>query len=458
MQDEICDIDPLWLAKWDLPVPRYTSYPTVPQFKDVDSSFLLSPLEALKHAKSPLSLYIHIPFCRSMCLFCACSVILNRNADRAQAYFESLLLEIDRIAFNLGLRQRVCQLHLGGGTPTSLTEQQLEQLIERLQSRFVFEPTAELSIEVDPRTVYEDQGQKLSFLRKLGFNRVSFGVQDLDPLVQKSIKRHQSETMTVDTFEKARACGFEGINLDLIYGLPYQTPERFQTTAQKILQLKPDRIAFYSYAKVPWLKAHQKAIQDETLPSTYDKFSIYTQTRKCFMEGGYRPIGMDHFSLEEDSLTKAYQEKRLTRNFQGYSIQFTENMIGLGVTAIGYIAGTFYQNVKDLAKYQNALSHGVLPVMKGLSLTEEDRRRQFVIQSLMCHFELDKHQFFEKFHVSFDAYFANEKKGIDELSREGFLEDKLSELKVTPLGRLFIRVVASLFDAYRIQGKYSKAI
>ena len=451
MATDLIQVDPELLAKWNRSVPRYTSYPTAPQFYAIDESAYREKLSAFSRTEKPLSLYLHIPFCKSMCLFCGCSVVLNRKPERQSLYHAHLLKEIALIADQFPSRRSVSQLHFGGGTPTSLTEEEFDQTVDLLKTRFHFLPDAEISIEVDPRTVFADQGRKLAHLKKLGFNRVSFGVQDLDPDVQEAVRRRQSEEMTVETYWRARELGFEGINIDLIYGLPLQTAARFGKTVEKLLQLKPDRIAFYSYAKVPWLKAHQKAIPDETLPSTEEKFKIYVEAREKFMRGGYTAIGMDHFALTTDPMSKAYFERRLTRNFQGYSMKLADDMIGMGVTSIGFIENAFFHNLKDLADYQNCVARGSLPVHRGFILSEEDIRRRWIIQSLMCHFELDKREYEDRFGHPF-AF------PLDELKGEGFLEETPEKLLPTPVGRLFIRIIASAFDAYLSKGQYSRAV
>ncbi len=380
-----------------------------------------------------------------MCLFCGCSVVLNRKPERQQAYLAHLHREIEIVASHFPSRQSVAQLHLGGGTPTSLTEDQFEQLMAHLHRHFTFTPDAEISIEIDPRTVYSDRGQKLTTLKQLGFNRVSFGVQDLDPLVQEAIRRRQSEEMTTTTYHKARELGFQGINVDMIYGLPHQTVERFSKTAERLIALKPDRIAFYSYAKIPWLKEHQKAIPDETLPSTEEKFQIYVNARAQFINAGYVGIGMDHFGLPDDSITKAYFAKKLTRNFQGYSIQLAEDMIGFGLTSIGFIDDAYFQNIKDLGDYQTAIDNNAIPIQRGYLLKPDDIIRRQAIQSLMCHFELDKKQY---------GHLAN----LEPLKAEGLLEETEDKFIATTQGRLFIRIVASAFDAYLNNGHYSRAV
>lgn len=440
MQEDLVQL----LMKWNRPVPRYTSYPTAPQFYAVEESQVRDKLASFDRTKKPLSLYFHIPFCKTMCLFCGCSVVLNRKPERQSAYLSHLLREIELVAAQFSTRRPVAQLHLGGGTPTSLTEEEFEQLMEKVHAHFTLAPGAEISIEIDPRTVYADQGRKLEKLKQLGFNRVSFGVQDLDPIVQEAVRRRQSEEMTVVTYYRARELGFEGINIDLIYGLPHQTVARFIKTAEKLLELKPDRIAFYSYAKIPWLKEHQKAIPDETLPTTEEKFQIYVEARNRFIQGGYTAIGMDHFALSSDSMARAYANKTLTRNFQGYSVQLAEDMIGFGMSSIGFLENAYFQNLKELESYQAAVAQNHLPIHRGYFLNEEDIIRRQAIQSLMCHFEIGKEK----------SYLAD----IESLKKEGWIEEAADKYVATPMGRLFIRLVASAFDAYLTKGTYSRAV
>jgi oxygen-independent coproporphyrinogen-3 oxidase len=435
---------------WTQSVPRYTSYPTAPQFAAIDESIARQKLIDFDQSGKSLSIYIHIPFCKSMCLFCGCSVVLNRNPQRQAAYLDLLLKEIELIPF--ASKKPVAQLHIGGGTPTSLTEEEMERLMNALRARFHF--TDEIAIEVDPRTVFADQGRKLEALRRLGFNRISFGVQDLDPQVQEAVKRRQSEEMTVTTYHHARKLGFEGINIDLIYGLPLQTPESFQKTAKRLCELKPDRISFFSYAKVPWLKPHQKAIREEDLPSDEEKFQIYVEARELFIQAGYVAIGMDHFALESDSLAVAFKEGRLYRNFQGYSVQKAEDLLGLGVTSIGFMAGTYLQNVKTIEEYGARIERGLLPVFRGFVLGEEDHLRRWVIHHIMCNFKVDKGEFQKEFGVSFDVHFAKERGHLETELAE---EDEV-ELRVTETGRLFVRIVAAVFDEYLEQGQFSKAL
>lgn len=443
MQDDLVHIDPALLSLWNRPVPRYTSYPTAPQFQPLDEELFRTKLSSFSLTSKPLSLYIHIPFCKTMCLFCGCSVILNRNPERQSLYLTHLLKEIELTApFP---KRTISQLHLGGGTPTSLTEAEFEILMSKLRKHFHFAPNAEISIEIDPRTVYADQGHKLTHLKQLGFNRVSFGVQDLDQTVQEAIRRRQTEEMTISTYLKAREVGFDGINIDLIYGLPLQTVTSFAKTAEKLLALKPDRIAFYSYAKVPWLKEHQKAIPDHTLPSTEEKFRIYTHSRALFMQGGYTAIGMDHFARTSDSIAKAYREKKLTRNFQGYSIEMAEDMLGLGLSSIGFIENAYFQNVKALDEYNTRLSNNTLPITRGYVLNQDDLLRKNAILSLMCHFEIDKSTYG---HLT----------DLTPFKADGLLIETPTHFIATPLGRLFIRNIAASFDTYLSKGRFSNAV
>jgi oxygen-independent coproporphyrinogen-3 oxidase len=436
-------LDPSIVQKWDRPVPRYTSYPTAPQFGEMKKETIAEVLAAFDRSEKPLSLYVHIPFCKTMCLFCACSVVLNRRPERQAAYFESLLKEIEMVSAHFTRKRKVAQIHFGGGTPTSLTEAELTALMQKLRS--CFEIDGEIAMEVDPRTVWADQGRKLTLLKELGFTRISFGVQDLDPKVQEAVKRRQSEEMTVDTYLKARALGFEGINIDLIYGLPLQTRKGFRQTIGKLIALKPDRIALYSYAKVPWLKKHQTAIVEADLPSPEEKIGIYVDARESLLQNGYEAIGMDHFALASDSMAKGYRDKTLIRNFQGYSLRYAEDMLGLGVTSIGFIEGCYLQNAKELEEYQGKVAEGKLPICRGYQLSQEDRLRREAIQAVMCQFEVDKERF----------------GSLADLSRwieEGFVREEAKKYVVTELGRLFVRWIASSFDVYLQKGQFSKGV
>lgn len=450
------------LQRFDQPVPRYTSYPTAPDWEELTSEVYGERLLELNTEPRDLSLYLHIPFCKTMCLFCGCSVILNRKPENESRYVEYLLKEIDLVAERLQPSHRVSQLHLGGGTPTKLSVELIERVYDGLDKRFNFAPQAEIAIEIDPRTVVEDHGEKLRLLRRLGFNRVSFGVQDTDPQVQEAIRRRQSYAMTLQTYELARQLDFDGINIDLIYGLPLQSVQTFSDTMQKILEMRPDRIALFSYAKVPWLKEHQKAIPDATLPTTDEKFRIYLYARQALIEAGYVAIGMDHFALAADPMAAAYHSGELHRNFQGYTVNRAEDMLGFGSTAIGHCRDTYIQNLKSLDAYYAALDDARLPVHRGKVLSETDRLRRWVIKKLMCQFELDKALFEQMYGVCFNRYFAAERPLIEEAISQGLCTEDNHILRATDIGKLFIRHVASLFDWY-LQGKggtghYSKGV
>ncbi len=440
-------IDPTLLSKLNKPTPRYTSYPTAPEWSPLSPQSYVERLQQLG-ATLPLSLYFHIPFCKTMCLYCGCSVVLNRKEENEERYVAYLCREIDLVRRFLGQKRRVVQLHFGGGTPTKLSIPLLQQLFEAINSSFAIDEEQEISIEIDPRTVVEDDGAKLCFLRQLGFNRVSFGVQDTDPKVQKAVLRHQSLEMTQKTFKHARQLGFKGINIDLIYGLPFQTTLSFQRTLDHILEMAPDRLSLFSYAKIPWLKPHQKAIKEESLPSTEEKFSIYAQARKRLVENGYVAIGMDHFAKEHDELAHAYQNKRLQRNFQGYSLKLSETMLSFGITAIGFIDGMYVQNLKELTPYYQALDQEKLPITRGKILTAEDQLRKWVIHTLMCDFELNKTHFKRLFNLDFDHHFASASPQLSHFQKEQLLLNTPEKLSITPLGELFIRNIVTSFDAY----------
>jgi oxygen-independent coproporphyrinogen-3 oxidase len=442
------NITPTLFSHWTRPVPRYTSYPTALQFHALEPSALVQHLRLFDATDKPLSLYIHVPFCKTMCLFCACSVVLNRSPERQATYLATLLQEIALTVSHFSRKRKVTQLHLGGGTPTSLTELEMHELMETLRRHFEFAEDAEIAIEVDPRTVFGDQGAKLRALRQMGFTRVSFGVQDLDPAVQEAVRRRQSREMTVETYHLAKELGFQSVNIDLIYGLPLQTTASFRKTVEELIRLQPDRIALFSYAKVPWLKKHQQAIRDEDLPSAQEKFQIYTEARELFLQAKYVAIGMDHFAKQGDSLAIAYKGKKLTRNFQGYAVQSAEDVLGFGVTAIGFLEGAYFQNAKTIDEYQSRLSHGELPLFRGIVLQKEDHLRRFVIQEIMCRFSIDKLQFATLFGEPFDLHFAKEEPEIARLIEEGLLEQTPQELKATPTGELFIRLIASVFDQH----------
>ncbi|MBB63907.1 MAG: oxygen-independent coproporphyrinogen III oxidase [Waddliaceae bacterium] len=449
------------LLRMNEPIPRYTSYPTAPEWGELSVDRYEQKLSELSVENDALSVYIHIPFCSSMCLYCGCSVVLNRRADKEERYVRYLLQELELFASRVKGRFRITQLHFGGGTPSKLTEEQLTRIMAKLRSLFDLDTEGEFSIEIDPRTVYADQGAKLRHLRYLGLNRVSFGVQDTDAQVQEAVKRRQSYEMTKATFQWAKELEFSGINIDLIYGLPYQTKRSFKKTVEEIADLEPDRIALYSYAKVPWLKPHQKAIKDSTLPETDEKFQIYQNARKELVDKGYLALGMDHFARENDEIAQAYLENKLQRNFQGYSLRLAENMIGFGVTSIGYVKDCYVQNVKELDDYYASIDRKKLPASRGLVLSQDDIIRKWVIHRLMCNFSLFKKDFSDRFQIDFDEYFEKELSNLACFEKEKFLQHDADHIQITPLGELFIRNIVCIFDAYYGKAKekrFSKGV
>lgn len=441
------------LAKFNHPAPRYTSYPTAPEWRDLSSNLYK---EKLENISNPLSVYVHIPFCKTMCLYCGCSVVLNRKEENEVRYVDYLIREIELVRMSVG-RGKIVQLHFGGGTPTKLSSFLFARLFDKLNSSFEIDFSQEVAIEIDPRTVDEN---KLRFLRDLGFNRVSFGVQDTNERVQEAVKRRQSREMTLATFALAREVGFKGVNCDLIYGLPFQTRETFHQTVSDLLAMRPDRIALFSYAKVPWLKKHQLAIKEEWLPSAAEKFAIYQDARERFVNGGYVGIGMDHFALENDEMVTCFKNRTLGRNFQGYTAKRADEMVGLGVTAIGCVQNTYVQNIKGLEEYYAALDAGIFPVHRGKVLSADDLLRRWVIHTLMCTFELDKEEFAKLYGFDFDTYFSAIKERLNQLENQGLIIETTKKIQATPLGELLIRVVATVFDAYLPQGhkEFSRVI
>ncbi len=451
---------PSLVEEFNYSVPRYTSYPTAPQFSSLSFE---TYQENLVKTKGAFSIYIHIPFCERMCLFCACSVVLNRKRENAEIYLRALFKEM-RLFYETKGKVDLVEVHLGGGTPTSLDEDQLERLFSHLHKYFSVTDKTEFAIEIDPRTVFQDKGKKLAFLKQLKVDRVSFGIQDLNPKVQEAIKRRQSYEMSLVTVEKAKELSFSSINVDLIYGLPFQSLSSFTKTVEEILLFSVDRIALFSYAHVPWLKKHQQALSEKTLPSPLEKFQLYTMAKDLFQKGGYTLIGMDHFAKKEDSLVKAFHEKKLMRNFQGYAVKKALHYIGFGVTSIGFLdqedLSLYTQNEKTLSEYYALLEKGKSPVCKGFLLEEEDQIRRWVIQQIMCYQKIEKSAFVQKFRTPFEMFFSASYTEVKKAEEKGFLEESAEAIQVTEKGSFFLRNIASLFDAYyqKQDRLYSKGI
>ena len=452
------------LTKFDIPGPRYTSYPTADRF--VEAFGETNYIQALEQRRGgpaplalPLSLYVHVPFCESLCYYCACNKIITKHHERGAPYLNYLAKEVALHVQRIGAGQSVSQLHLGGGTPTFLSDAELGQLMAMLRSNFTLVPGGEYSIEVDPRTVDE---ARLRMLSALGFNRLSFGVQDFDPAVQKAVHRIQPVENVFALVEAARRIGFESINVDLIYGLPKQTPESFDRTLAQVAELRPDRIALYAYAHLPERFKPQRRIIAIDLPGASNKVTMLARSLAAFDAAGYVYVGMDHFALPNDALAIAKRQGRLHRNFQGYSTQPDADLIGLGVSAIGKIGATYSQNAKTLEEYQNLLDHDHLPVVRGLAVSRDDLLRRTVIMALMCQGEV-VFQSIELAHlIDFKEYFAAELELLGAMQAQGLVQLDETGIQVTATGWFFVRGVAMVFDKYlqadKTRARFSKII
>jgi oxygen-independent coproporphyrinogen III oxidase len=444
MREEL-HVNEQFLARYNRPGPRYTSYPTAPVWNDAfGASDLEKVHEEAERARTPVSLYMHIPFCESLCLFCACNVIIQKNKDVAPPYLGVLQRELERVSRSISRERQVVQFHWGGGTPTYLTPAQIEDLFGATRERFTFAAEAEVGIEVDPRVTSRGH---LETLRRLGFNRLSMGIQDFHPEVQKAINRIQPFELTRDLLVAARELDFDSINVDLIYGLPYQTPERFAHTVDEILELAPDRVALFSYAHVPWLKKQQGAFAAH-LPEGMQKFEIFRTGLMKFLEAGYLYIGMDHFAKPFDELAVAQQNRTLHRNFQGYTTKAGADLYGMGVTAISGIQNAYAQNHRELAAWEKAVAERGIATMRGYHLSEDDRLRRAVISRLLCHTVVVKDEIAREFGIDFDDYFAEELRRLEPSREDGLVSIESNEVRATWLGRIFIRNLAMVFDPY----------
>jgi len=438
------------IRRYDRRGPRYTSYPTALQFSD--DFDVVQYLQAVRGSNddpvpAPLSLYLHIPFCERPCFYCACTRIITQNHAKAAAYLARLYREIELQAELFDRDREVLQLHLGGGTPTFLSLAELRELMDMLGHHFTLirSPTRDYSIEVDPRSVDADTVRGLF---DLGFNRISFGVQDLNPQVQHAVNRMQSAESIRALMQAARAAGFSSINMDLIYGLPFQTPASFQTTLQAIVEMRPDRLAVYSYAHMPQQFKAQRLIADYTLPDAETKLSLLGLAVSRLTQAGYEYIGMDHFALPDDSLARALHQGTLQRNFQGYSTGADCDLVGMGMSAISLVRDTYSQNVKSLQGYSACLDAGQLAVCRGWVMTSDDRVRRAVLQQLTCEGRVSFARYARRFGIDCENYFANELCALKPMANDGVLRFDDEGLVLTPAGRLLTRAVAMVFDAY----------
>lgn len=448
------------IAKYDRPGPRYTSYPTAPQltegFGPADYTRLL--MASATEDPKPLSLYVHVPFCSQRCFFCGCNVTISHDRSWGRRYLPWLAREMEKAALLTEASRRiVVQIHWGGGTPTFLPAEDLAELAALIRRSFPVAPAAEFGVEIDPRELSSAQ---LDALAAGGCNRVSLGVQDLAPEVQRAVNRVQSPELTWKAVEGARARGIESLNVDLIYGLPHQTPEGFAATVAEVLAMSPDRLALFNFAYLPAMFRHQGTIDPEALPDPASKLRILEETIAALSEAGYVFIGMDHFAKPADPLAQALRQRTLNRNFQGYSTCAESDLVGFGVSAISEVGNGYAQNEKTVGSYSAALLDDGFPTARGLVMTAEDRLRRTVIMGLMCHFELDKREIENRFDLDFDRHFASELEALAPLAEDGLVELSADRIEVTPVGRLLVRNVAMTFDAYlgRSTARYSRTV
>ncbi len=445
LEPGLLSISKEFLDKYNRPGPRYTSYPTAPVWQEnFGPEDLVAVFAEAEATRTPVSLYMHIPFCESLCLFCACNVVIHKDKSVAPPYLHMLKREIECVARHVSRERRVIQFHWGGGTPTYLSPAQLQELFGYAQERFSFAPDAEIGVEIDPRVTSTEH---VETLRRLGFNRLSMGVQDFDPKVQKTVHRIQPYEMTRDMVRASRALGFQSINLDLIYGLPYQTAASFAETVDQLLTLDPDRVAMFSYAHVPWMKKQQGSFQSH-LPEGMEKFRIFRAGLEKFLGAGYSYIGMDHFARPTDELAIAQLNRTLHRNFQGYTTKAGAALYGMGVSAISGIGPAYAQNYREVARYQAAVEKRGLATMRGYRMSKDDLIRRAVISRLLCHTMVHKGEIEEEYGIRFDDYFSAELDGLKEFCSDGLLVVTPEEIRATMLGRIFIRNVAMVFDSY----------
>ena len=442
--------------------PRYTSYPTADRFIEAFNSESYSQWVAKREIGGiarPLSLYIHIPFCNTLCFYCACNKVITKDRSQSAEYVRYLIKEMAMQAELLGPGQVVEQLHFGGGTPTFMSDDEIRQLMAAIRQHFKLVEDGEYSIEIDPRKVSD---ATIALLGKEGFNRISIGVQDFDAEVQRAVNRIQSEEETLNIIHAARANGFKSVSIDLIYGLPKQTLQGFGVTLDKIIAANPDRLSIYNYAHMPTVFKPQRRIHEEDLPAPQVKLDILSMAVNKLTKAGYVYIGMDHFAKPEDELAVAQRQGRLHRNFQGYSTHSDCDLVALGVSAIGKIGPTYSQNYREVEEYYVALDKDELPIMRGLELNADDLVRREIIQALMCHFEISKKSFDTGFQIDFDSYFSTEMGELREYEQEGLLEITPERIGVTPKGRMLIRNICMAFDKYlrtrTEHARYSKVI
>lgn len=435
------------LRRYDVPGPRYTSYPTAPAWVDFSEDDYAKALAKSAASRAPLSVYAHIPFCESLCVYCGCNVVITKRREVARAYMQELFREIDRVAELAGASAReTVQIAWGGGTPTYLEPDQLEELLARIVARFPLARDAEVGIEVDPRVTTREHVKSIV---RAGFNRISMGIQDFDPAVQKEIHRVQPFELTRDFIGWCRAEGLKSVNVDLVYGLPLQTATSFDRTIDLVLgELRPDRVSAFSYAHVPWLKPAQKKFDEATIPHGEAKFAIFRRLLERMTGAGYEFVGMDHFARPDNELAVAQREGKLWRNFQGFTTKSGTDLVGLGVTSIGQVAGAFAQNEKDLGRWGARVRGSGLATTKGMWIADDDLVRQRIIHQVMCNYRLSKSAIEREFGIDFDARYGDAMERLGPLVDDGMVVPTDDGFELTSWGRVFVRNVCMLFDAH----------
>ncbi|MDH5229488.1 MAG: oxygen-independent coproporphyrinogen III oxidase [Gammaproteobacteria bacterium] len=459
------DID--LIRRYDKSGPRYTSYPTAVQFDPAFDSTRYAQWAEISNQRSrelatasPISLYFHIPFCDTVCFYCGCNKVATKNRDLAQPYLNRVYRELEMQSALFDDKRIVEQLHWGGGTPTFISHAQMRELMDKTREQFTLldDDSGEYSIEIDPREV---DNQTIQLLRDIGFNRLSLGVQDLDPQVQKAVNRIQPEAVTMTAIENARKANFKSVSIDLIYGLPFQSVKTFSNTLERIIDISPDRLSVFNYAHLPEMFKPQRRINEADLPSAQEKLDILQFVIERLTGAGYVYIGMDHFAKPNDELAVAQREKTLYRNFQGYSTHSDCDLIGLGITSIGKVGDTYSQNLKTLDEYYAAIDSGQLAVFRGIELDEDDLLRREVITQLICHFDLTKSAIENQFSIKFDDYFSTEMEELKSMANDGLIELSDQQITVQPAGHLLIRNICMVFDKHLRQQKqqrFSKVI
>lgn len=441
------EVTPEMIQRYNRPGPRYTSYPTVPVWKEGEfADDYAASLHKEGQNEQPLSLYVHIPFCQQLCTFCGCNKYITNNQNIVEKYLTALEQEIAGVAERLGQRKELAQIHFGGGTPTFLNPEQLSRVVEMIVSRFDALEDCEWAFEANPRVTTTKQ---LEVLYALGFRRVSFGVQDLDPAIQRAINRNQTAEQSWETLETARSLGYKSINLDLVYGLPLQTQHGFRKTLEEVNKMRPDRLAVYSFAYLPGMfKTHERAIKEKDLPTPEEKINIYLEAINFFAEAGYVMIGMDHYALPEDELAQALKNRTLHRNFMGYTTLHNMAQIGVGVSAISDFGDSYWQNPKELDQYMEETVNNKLIPRRGLLLEKEDQLRRKVIETLMCHGEITIQDFEFLYELDFRQHFAEAWTQLEKFEEEGLVKLSPTKIELTPLGMLFTRNLAMPFDRH----------